>query len=92
MRRRFTILGPLVKFAIFIVMEVACLVMVTNSGIIQGYAVMGALRNLQASISEKTIAVKEYFGLREINDNLWEENVKLFGNLLQLRRFINVST
>ena len=51
MRRRFTILGPLVKFAIFIVMEVACLVMVTNSGIIQGYAVMGAFRNLQASIS-----------------------------------------
>lgn len=91
MRRRFTILGPLVKFAIFIAMEVACLVMVTNSGIIQGYAVMGALRNLQASISEKTIAIKEYFGLREINDNLWEENVKLFGNLLQLRRFINDS-
>lgn len=91
MRRRFTIVEAVMKLTIFIVMEMVCLVMVTNSGIIQKYAVMGSFRSLQAFVGSRFNSLKEYFALRGTNDNLWEENVELFNQVTNLRAAISES-
>lgn len=71
------LLRTLFSTAIFIVMEVAALHFLYNSGEVQQSWLGGLSRNFQAFVWGKTESVKHYFSLDEQNRLLSEENMQL---------------
>ena len=71
------LLRTLFSTAIFIVMEIAALHFLFNSGEVQQSWLGGLTRNFQAFVWGKTEGIKHYFSLDEQNRILSEENMQL---------------
>lgn len=65
------------RFLLFILLEAACIYMVSNNGIVQRYRLVGKLREVQGFFWEKYAAINEYSSLKEANDRLAAENAFL---------------
>ena len=69
------------RFLLFILLEAACVYMVSNNGIAQRYKLIGKLREMQGVIWEKYSAIGEYSSLRQTNERLAAENATLMQQL-----------
>lgn len=69
------------RFLLFILLEAACIYMVSHNGIVQRYRLIGKLRQVQGFFWEKYASIREYSSLREANDALAQENTLLLGRL-----------
>lgn len=78
-----SLLFGLGRFLLFILLEAACIYMVANNGIVQRYKLIGKLRDVQGYFWERIAAVNEYSNLKNINDQLAQENELL---MFQLHR------
>lgn len=69
------------RFLLFILLEAACIYMVSHNGIVQRYRLIGKLRQVQGFFWEKYASIKEYSSLRETNNILAQENTLLLSRL-----------
>lgn len=69
------------RFLLFILLEAACIYMVSHNGIVQKYRLIGKLRQVQGFFWEKYASINEYSSLREANDALAKENTFLLSRL-----------
>ena len=69
------------RFLLFILLEAACIYMVSNNGITQRYKLIGKLREAQGAVWEKYTEIKQYSSLRETNERLSSENASLIRQL-----------
>ena len=69
------------RFLLFILLEAACIYMVSHNGIVQKYRLIGKLRQVQGFFWEKHASIHEYSSLREANDALAQENTLLLSRL-----------
>ncbi len=77
------------RFLLFSVIEVVCIMLVINNGIIQQYTIAEKLRNVQSYFWSKEHSVQEYTKLREINLNKTEQNRLLMDENTRLRNYID---
>ncbi len=80
-----SLLFGLGRFLLFILLEAACLYMVSNNGIIQRYRLIGKLREVQGFFWEKYAAIDEYTSLRQTNEGLAAQNALLMHQLQILK-------
>ena len=69
------------RFLLFILLEAACIYMVSHNGIVQKYRLIGKLREVQGFFWEKYSAINGYTSLRETNVQLALENTHLLNQL-----------
>ncbi len=69
------------RFLLFILLEAACIYMVSHNGIVQRYRLIGKLREVQGFFWEKYAAINEYSSLKETNNLLAQENTLLLSRL-----------
>ncbi len=80
-----SLLFGLGRFLLFILLEAACLFMVSNNGIVQRYRLIGKLREVQGFFWEKYAAINEYSSLKKTNEGLAAQNALLMHQLQQLK-------
>lgn len=80
-----SLLFGLGRFLLFILIEAACLYMVSNNGIIQRYRLIGKLREVQGFFWEKYAAINEYSSLKKTNEGLAAQNALLMCQLQQAK-------
>jgi rod shape-determining protein MreC len=73
------------RFLLFILLEAACIYMVSNNGIIQRYRLIGKLREVQGFFWEKYAAINEYSSLKNANEGLAAQNALLMYQLQQFK-------
>lgn len=66
-----------VSVLVFIALEILCLAMITNSSVVQRYRIVGAIREAQSYIWEKSGNIRTYFSLSKENEALLQENESL---------------
>lgn len=69
------------RFLLFILLETACIYMVSHNGIVQKYRLIGKLRQVQGFFWKKYSSINEYTSLKETNQLLAEENALLIHQL-----------
>ena len=69
------------RFLLFILLEAACIYMVSHNGIVQRYRLVGKLREVQGYFWEKYAAITEYSSLKQVNGQLAQENALLMHQL-----------
>lgn len=80
-----SLLFGLGRFLLFILLEAACLYMVSNNGIVQRYRLIGKLREVQGFFWEKYAAINEYSSLKKTNEELASQNALLMHQLQQIK-------
>ena len=71
---------------LFVVLETASVLLIFNHSIIQRTAIMGSLREVRAFFWDKSSAISSYFGLKDENASLLEENISLRNALERYRK------
>ncbi len=71
------------RFLLFILLEAACIFMVSNNGMVQRYRLIGKLREVQGFFWEKLVAINEYSSLKKTNEQLSAENTLLMEKLFK---------
>jgi rod shape-determining protein MreC len=66
-----------INIVVFIALEVLCLVMIAGNSVVQRYKILGAIREAQSSIWQRTSEIGSYFSLKKDNRLLVQENVDL---------------
>ncbi len=77
------------RFLLFSVIEVVCIMLVINNGIIQQYTIAEKLRNVQSYFWSKEHNIQEYTNLRNINLDKTEQNRLLIDENARLRSYID---
>ena len=72
------------RFLLFILLEAACIYMVSHNGIVQKYRLIGKIRQVQGFFWEKYASINEYSSLRETNDALAQENTLLISTIFAI--------
>lgn len=90
MRDRFRLLSTLSAIVLFLVLEAASILLVTHDGVVQRLRVMGALRSAQGWVWTQTSSLSAYFRLREDNERLLAENIRLQQDLLRLQELMPI--
>lgn len=75
--RKNSLIPNLINAAIFIVLEIAALNMLSNNGPLQGMWFSRGAQNFMGAIWGGSQSVKDYFSLKSINDMLAQENEAL---------------
>jgi rod shape-determining protein MreC len=75
--RKSNLITNLINAAIFIVLEVAALNMLSNNGPLQGLWFSRGAQNFMGAVWGGSQSVKDYFSLKKINDALSQENEAL---------------
>ena len=88
MSARGSIIGRIVTAAIFILMELAALVMLSSDGYRQSAWLTASIGGVKAVIWSFQESVRGYFMLKQRNDALAEENISLFRRLDELERVL----
>ena len=65
------------RFLLFILLEAACIYMVSHNGIVQRYRLIGQLRQVQGFFWEKYASIREYSSLRVYFENM-EKQIRRF--------------
>ncbi len=65
------------KFFFFILLELACILLVMNNGDVQKSRIMNRVRSFQAFFWKINTSVKNYTNLKKLNAELSQENAKL---------------
>lgn len=66
-----------INIVVFIALEVLCLVMIAGNSVVQRYKILGAIREAQSFIWQRTSEIGSYFSLKKDNRLLVQENVDL---------------
>lgn len=88
MKQRGGLITSLTTFAVFVLLEAASIVMMTNNGIVQRLKVMGGVRSVQAFFWDKNEKLRHYFDYRTENEKLLEENLALRKEISRYETFI----
>lgn len=71
----------IISIAVFIALEVFCVILIYNNSSLQHSRIAEAIRSANAFIEEKNSTLREYANLRQENGKLAEENAALRGRL-----------
>ena len=85
MNNRSGLLPALTAIILFIVLESLSIVLVMESGVVQRFRIMGALRSTQAWVWTRTSNVNHFFQYRTENERLAAENLLLQQQLADAR-------
>lgn len=85
MNNRSGLLPALTAIILFIVLESLSIVLVMESGVVQRFRIMGALRNTQAWVWTRTSNISHFFQYRTENERLAAENLMLQQQLAEAR-------
>ena len=66
-----------INIVVFIALEVLCLMMIAGNSVVQRYKILGAIREAQAALWQRTSEIGSYFSLKKDNRLLVQENVDL---------------
>lgn len=89
MQRYGNLLKVTVTALLFIVLEAAALLLVRNNDIIHRQWMMRSIIAMKANIWGTAEGMRNYFGLRAINDSLSAENARLHNKLVRYEREIS---
>ena len=89
--RKSNLITNLINAAIFIVLEVAALNMLSNNGPLQGIWFSRGAQNFMGAIWGGSQSVKDYFSLKSINDMLSQENEALKMRVTELESLASES-
>ena len=89
--RKNTLITNIINAAIFIVLEVAALNMLSNNGPLQGIWFSRGAQNFMGAIWGGSQSVKDYFSLKSINDMLSQENEALKMRVTELESLASES-
>ena len=89
--RKSNLITNIINAAIFIVLEVAALNMLSNNGPLQGIWFSRGAQNFMGAIWGGSQDVKDYFSLKKINDALSQENEALKMRLTELEAIASES-
>ena len=89
--RKSSLIPNIINAAIFIVLEVAALNMLSNNGPLQGMWFSRGAQNIMGAIWGGSQDVKDYFSLKKINDALSQENEALKMRLTELEAIASES-
>lgn len=81
MRRRSSTNTALVSLLAFLLIEGLSVFLITHNGAMQRYRVMVGVRNFQTQLWKKGENTRYYFSLKETNEALKEENIRLLNEL-----------
>lgn len=81
MNRRTSTITALVSLAVFILIEAASLLLIYHNGSIQRYKLMVGIRSVQSILWEKGESSRYFISLKETNESLVEENIRLVKEL-----------
>lgn len=79
--RRSELIATLSTALLFIALEVISIVMVSHSGVVQRYRIMGAVRNSQTGMWNTTRKVQYFINYRVENEKLAQENLLLHSEI-----------
>ena len=77
------------RFLLFAAIEVACVLLVVNNGIVQQYTIVEKLRTLQGFFWNTESNIQKYTHLRKINADVTAQNKHLVEENEKLRNYIN---
>ena len=89
--RKTNLITNIINAAIFIVLEVAALNMLSNNGPLQGLWFSRGAQNFMGAVWGGSQNIKDYFSLRGINDNLSQENEALKMRITELEAIASES-
>ena len=89
--RKGNIIYGLIGAAIFIILEVAALTMLSHNAQLQRTWISSGIQGVMGSVWGFTQNVSDYFSLRQANDSLAMENFQLRSRLADLEEFISDS-
>lgn len=81
MKRRTSTITALISLAVFILMEIFCLLLISNNGVIQKYRVMTQIRTFQRFFWDQGEGIRNFIALKDANEALVQENMRLFNEL-----------
>ena len=85
MDRRSSTITALISFLVFIALEALCIVFIAKDGVIQRYKVMVGVRNVQSYIWSKGENFRYYNSLKQTNQELRDDNIRLIENIEKYR-------
>jgi rod shape-determining protein MreC len=85
MRKRTSKIKALVSLIAFLLIEGLSLFLISGNGTIQEYKLMTAVRNSQSKIWDSSKDIRYYFSLKETNNLLEEENIRLVKEIERYR-------
>ncbi len=77
------------RFLLFAAIEIVCIVMIVNNGIIQQYTIVDKLRNVQSFFWSKEYSIQQYTKLRETNRDIYTHNQELIAENEKLHNYIS---
>ncbi len=83
------VFNKIVKFFLFVILEIVCVALILNNSIVQQYKIMEGIRIFNSFFWTKSNNIKTYTRLRTINKNLIEENQRLLEQNTNLKEFIS---
>lgn len=87
MKRRTSTITALVSLVVFILLEAISLVLVSHNGTIQKYRLMTGVRSIQSHIWKRGENLRYFISLKETNEELIEENIRLVKELEKYKFF-----
>ena len=84
MRKPHVFIYFLWRLLLFLLLASCCIGLIANNGVIQRYALLGFVRDIEIGLWKKSSKIKDYFELNDINAELSKSNFKL---LEQNRRY-----
>ncbi|EKD32490.1 MAG: hypothetical protein ACD_77C00082G0003 [uncultured bacterium] len=88
MARRSPNLDRLYTLLLFIVMEILALMMISNDSLFQQIKIGGIYMGIRGSFSKAGSDIKYYFNLRQVNEQLNDENEMLLAEIERYRSYI----
>lgn len=78
------------RLLIFALLEVVCVILVTNNGVMQRYVIPKKVRQMQSGLWITKSNIGSYFALSSINDSLARENASLMQRARMLEQKISL--
>lgn len=87
MNRRTSTYTALVSLLVFILIEGLSLLLISHNGAMQKYKLMVGIRHLQSALWDKGESTRYYFSLKQTNEDLEAENIRLTRELEKYKKF-----
>ena len=81
MRSRYGFISALTTVLLFVLLEAVSITLMVNSGAVQRFKVVGAVRTIEGGIWSRTRQIGNYFNYRTENERLNAENLRLHQEL-----------
>jgi len=88
--RRGNPVEKIISIAIFIALEVFCVVLISHNSSVQHYQIASTIRNVNNHFAQRHSAIESFFNLRVENEKLAEENALLRARIDELSAIVEI--